>query len=201
MPGMHMSEIAPFRLLDVPQADLADLAARLDRTRRPDEPPGAGWYYGIPLARVRELAARWRTACDRRAQKARINAFPQFTTEIDGTDVRFAHVRSPEPGVLPLITTHGRPSTIAGFPGVVGPLTDPRARRRHALPAHRHGRFLVQAAQGERRAGRSSRSVFRSAGRGGVRARSGPAGEASRGARVRRRPLDGVRSWRTLSRR
>ncbi|WP_131732380.1 epoxide hydrolase family protein [Actinomadura formosensis] len=121
-----MSEIAPFRL-DVPQADLDDLAARLDRTRWPDEPPGAGWDYGIPLARVRELAARWRTAYDWRAQEARINAFPQFTTEIDGTEVHFVHVRSPEPDALPLIITHGWPSTIADFLDVIGPLTDPRA--------------------------------------------------------------------------
>lgn len=120
-----MSEITPFRL-DVPQADLDDLADRLGRTRWPDEPPGIGWDNGIPLDRVKELAERWRTKFDWRAQEAKLNAFPQFTTEIDGTNVHFVHVRSPEPDALPLIITHGWPSTVADFLDVIGPLTDPR---------------------------------------------------------------------------
>ncbi|XRQ07195.1 epoxide hydrolase family protein [Actinomadura welshii] len=121
-----MPEVKPFRL-DVPQADLDDLAERLDRTRWPDELPGIGWDHGIPLARVKELAAHWRTGYDWRAQERRLNAFPQFTTEIDGTNIHFLHVRSPEPDALPLIITHGWPSTVADFLDVIGPLTDPRA--------------------------------------------------------------------------
>jgi microsomal epoxide hydrolase len=121
-----MPEIVPFRL-DVPQEDLDDLAERLDRTRWPDELPGIGWDHGIPLARVKELAAHWRTTFDWRAREAALNAFPQFTTEIDGTNIHFVHVRSPEPDALPLIITHGWPSTVADFLDVIGPLTDPRA--------------------------------------------------------------------------
>ncbi|WP_149262838.1 epoxide hydrolase family protein [Actinomadura sp. K4S16] len=121
-----MSEITPFRVA-VPQADLDDLAARLDRTRWPDELPGIGWDHGIPLGRVKELAERWRTAFDWRAQEAKLNAFPQFTTEIDGTNIHFLHIRSPEPDALPLIITHGWPSTVADFLDVIEPLTDPRA--------------------------------------------------------------------------
>ncbi|MFD0683999.1 epoxide hydrolase family protein [Actinomadura fibrosa] len=121
-----MSEITPFRL-DVPDADLDDLARRLDAARWPDELPGIGWDHGIPLGRVRDLAEHWRTKYDWRAQEARINAFPQFTTEIDGARVHFLHVRSPEPDALPLVLTHGWPSSFADFLDVIGPLTDPRA--------------------------------------------------------------------------
>ncbi|MFG2088715.1 epoxide hydrolase family protein [Spirillospora sp. NPDC048824] len=121
-----MSEITPFRL-DVPQADLDDLAERLDRTRWPDELPGIGWDHGIPLGRVKDLAERWRTTYDWRAQEAKLNALPQFTTEIDGANIHVVHVRSPEPDALPLIITHGWPSTVADFLDVIGPLTDPRA--------------------------------------------------------------------------
>jgi pimeloyl-ACP methyl ester carboxylesterase len=113
--------------LEVPQRELDDLAERLDRTRWPDELPDAGWDYGIPLARVRELAEHWRHGFDWRAQEARLNAFPQFTTKIDGARVHFWHVRSPEPDALPLILTHGWPSTGADFLDMIGPLTDPRA--------------------------------------------------------------------------
>ncbi|WP_026403956.1 epoxide hydrolase family protein [Actinomadura rifamycini] len=121
-----MSEITPYTL-DVPQRDLDDLAARLDRVRWPDEPPGSGWERGVPRARMKELVDHWRTGFDWRAQEARINKFPQFTTEIDGADVHFFHVRSPEPDALPLIVTHGWPSASADFLDMLGPLTDPRA--------------------------------------------------------------------------
>ncbi|GAA3962293.1 epoxide hydrolase [Actinomadura viridis] len=121
-----MTDVVPFRV-NVPQADLDDLAGRLDRVRWPDELPGAGWDYGIPLGRVRELAEYWRTGYDWRAQEAALNAFPQFTTTIDGANVHFFHVRSPEPDALPLILTHGWPSTSADFLDMIGPLTDPRA--------------------------------------------------------------------------
>ncbi|OLT23892.1 epoxide hydrolase [Actinomadura sp. CNU-125] len=113
--------------LDVPQRDLDDLRGRLDRVRWPDELPGVGWDRGVPLARMKELVEYWRTGYDWRAQEARINGFPQFTTEIDGADVHFFHVRSPEPDALPLIVTHGWPSASADFLDMIGPLTDPRA--------------------------------------------------------------------------
>jgi pimeloyl-ACP methyl ester carboxylesterase len=120
------AEIRPFRI-DIPQADLDDLQARLDRTRWPDQLPGVGWDYGIPLDYVRELAGYWRAGYDWRAQERRLNEFPQFSTTIDGQNVHFLHVRSAEPGALPLVMTHGWPGSVVEFLEVIGPLTDPRA--------------------------------------------------------------------------
>ncbi|MFC5818826.1 epoxide hydrolase family protein [Nonomuraea harbinensis] len=120
------NDIRPFRI-DVPQADLDDLRERLARTRWPDELDGAGWSYGVPVPYARALAEYWRTGYDWRAHEAALNAFPQFTTEIDGQNVHFLHVRSPEPDALPLLVTHGWPGSVAEFMKVVGPLTDPRA--------------------------------------------------------------------------
>ncbi len=119
-------EIVPFRI-EIPQSELDDLHERLARTRWPDELPGAGWAYGIPLDYVRELAQYWRSGYDWRRHEARLNEFPQFTTTIDGAHVHFLHVRSPEPGALPLIITHGWPGSIAEFLNVIGPLADPRS--------------------------------------------------------------------------
>ncbi|WP_329456127.1 epoxide hydrolase family protein [Streptomyces sp. NBC_01497] len=116
----------PFRI-DVPQADLDDLHHRLERTRWPDELPGAGWSYGVPLGYLRELADDWRHRYDWRAAEARLNAWPQFTTTIDGATVHFAHLRSPEPDATPLLMTHGWPGSIVEFERIAGPLTDPRA--------------------------------------------------------------------------
>ncbi|MFI6707903.1 epoxide hydrolase family protein [Nonomuraea sp. NPDC050478] len=120
------NDIRPFRI-DVPQADLDDLRERLARTRWPDELDDAGWSYGVPVPYARALAEYWRTGYDWRAHEAALNAFPQFTTEIDGQNVHFLHVRSPEPDALPLLVTHGWPGSVAEFMKVVGPLTDPRA--------------------------------------------------------------------------
>ncbi|GGO72037.1 epoxide hydrolase family protein [Nonomuraea cavernae] len=120
------SEITPFRI-DVPQAQLDDLRGRLAATRWPDELPGAGWSYGVPVGYAQQLAEYWRTGFDWRAAEARLNAFPQFTTPIDGQNVHFLHVRSPEPDALPLIITHGWPGSVAEFMKVIGPLTDPAA--------------------------------------------------------------------------
>ncbi|MDN3352974.1 epoxide hydrolase family protein [Actinomadura sp. DC4] len=114
----------PYRI-DIPQADLDDLRERLSRTRWPDAWPG--WSYGIPVERVRSLVDHWRTGYDWREHEAALNAFPQFTTEIDGQNVHFLHVRSQEPFAMPLILSHGWPSTVADLLPVIGPLTDPRA--------------------------------------------------------------------------
>jgi len=118
--------IRPFRI-DIPQADLDDLRTRLAQARWPDELPGVGWEYGIPLDYVKDLAEYWRTAYDWRVHEQRLNQFPQFTTTIDGQRVHFLHVRSPEPGALPLIITHGWPGSIVEFEHIIGPLTDPRS--------------------------------------------------------------------------
>ncbi|MFI9811256.1 epoxide hydrolase family protein [Saccharothrix variisporea] len=116
----------PFRI-EVPQAALDDLNRRLDATRWPTRVGGTGWDRGVPLDYLKELADYWRTEYDWRAAEARLNAFPHFTTEIDGARVHFMHIRSPEPDAVPLIITHGWPGSIVEFLGVVGPLTDPRA--------------------------------------------------------------------------
>jgi pimeloyl-ACP methyl ester carboxylesterase len=106
----------------VPQADLDDLQDRLTRTRWPDELPGAGWDYGIPLDRVRQLADAWRKL-DWRAHEARLNAYPQFTTTIDGANIWFLHIRSAAPDAIPLILTHGWPGSPVEFLDLIPLLT------------------------------------------------------------------------------
>lgn len=123
-PYIRGMEIAPFRI-DVPQADLDDLAGRLARTRLPEEAPDRS--HGVSLDRVRTLLARWRDSYDWRAHEARLNAFPQLMTEIDGHTVHALHVRSAEADALPLLLTHGWPGSVAEFLDVIGPLTDPVA--------------------------------------------------------------------------
>ncbi|WP_061297615.1 epoxide hydrolase family protein [Herbidospora cretacea] len=119
-------EITPF-LIDVPQAELDDLHRRLDATRWPDQIPGTGWDYGVPVAYTKKLAGHWRHGYDWRAWEARLNAHPQFTTEIDGQNIHFFHVRSPHEDALPLLLTHGWPGSVVEFLDVIGPLTDPPA--------------------------------------------------------------------------
>ncbi|MGW6983973.1 epoxide hydrolase family protein [Streptomyces sp. NPDC054932] len=113
--------------LDVDQGELDDLRERLARVRWPDELPGVGWAYGMPLERIRELVRYWSQEYDWRAAEARLNEWPQFTTVIDGARVHFAHLRSPEPDATPLLMTHGWPGSPVEFQRVAGPLTDPRA--------------------------------------------------------------------------
>ncbi len=123
---MTDDEIRPFRV-EVPNDQLADLKRRLEAVRWPDELPGGDAAYGIPLDRVRQLVTAWRDTYDWRAAERRFNSFPQFTTTIDGQNVYFLHVRSPEPGAVPLLLTHGWPGSVAEFLAVIGPLTDPAA--------------------------------------------------------------------------
>jgi epoxide hydrolase len=119
-------EIRPFRI-EVPQAALDDLGERLARTRWPAEPEGIGWSRGVPVGYLRELAEYWRTAYDWRRQEARLNQLPQFTTTVDGVNLHFLHVRSPEPEATPLLLIHGWPGSVVEFQELIGPLTDPRA--------------------------------------------------------------------------
>ncbi len=122
----NAAEIRPFRI-EIPQADLDDLRARLESTRWPDQVPDSGWDYGIPLDYVQQLAEYWRTSYDWRVHEQALNAFAQFTTVIDGQRVHFLHVSSPEPDAMPLIMTHGWPGSIVEFINIIGPLTNPRA--------------------------------------------------------------------------
>jgi microsomal epoxide hydrolase len=116
----------PFRI-DVPQAELDDLRRRIADTRWPQELPGVGWSRGVPLGYLKELAEYWGTSYDWRAAEAKLNQFPQFLTEIDGENIHFYHVRSPEPDARPLIISHGWPGSVVEFIDVIGPLTDPRS--------------------------------------------------------------------------
>ncbi|GAB3562896.1 epoxide hydrolase [Amycolatopsis endophytica] len=126
-----MSDIRPFRL-DIPQAQLDDLHARIDLTRWPDQLPGVGWDYGIPLDYVRELTHYWRHDYDWRAHEARLNELGQFTTEIDGQRIHFLHVRSADPDALPLVLLHGWPGSVVEFLPVVEALS---ARHHLVIPA------------------------------------------------------------------
>ncbi|MGY2067060.1 epoxide hydrolase family protein [Blastococcus sp. SYSU DS0619] len=119
-------DIRPFRI-DIPQEQVDDLSARLAATRWPGDLPGVGWSRGVPQAYLQELAAYWRSGFDWRAAEARLNAVPQYVTEIDGQRLHFLHVRSPEPDATPLLLLHGWPSTVADFLDVMGPLSDPRS--------------------------------------------------------------------------
>lgn len=121
-----MTALTPFTI-DISQAQIDDLRTRLAAARWPDQLPDVGWHQGAPVPEVRELAERWRTGYDWRSHEARLNAYPQFTTEIDGQRLHLVHVRSPEPDALPLVLVHGWPGSPAEFTELIGPLTDPRA--------------------------------------------------------------------------
>jgi pimeloyl-ACP methyl ester carboxylesterase len=120
-------DITPFRIA-IPEGDLDDLHRRLRQTRWPEAEPVDDWSQGIPLAYVRELCDYWRSDYDWRASETRLNHFPQFTTEIDGLDIHFVHVRSRHENALPLIMTHGWPGSIVEFHKVIEPLANPEAR-------------------------------------------------------------------------
>jgi epoxide hydrolase len=117
--------IQPFHV-SIPQSALDDLQDRLIRARWPDELPGVGWRYGVPKNYVRRLADYWRAGYNWRAWEANLNSYPQFTTEIDGQNIHFLHVRSPEPDALPLILTHGWPGSVFEYFRVIELLTKPR---------------------------------------------------------------------------
>ena len=118
--------IRPFRV-DVPQEDVAELRRRIAATRWPERETVADESQGVQLSTMQELVRYWGTEYDFRRFEARLNALPQFITEIDGLDIHFLHVKSPHENALPLIITHGWPGSILEMLGVVGPLTDPTA--------------------------------------------------------------------------
>lgn len=118
--------IRSFRVA-IPQDDLDDLRARLARTRWPDQVPGVGDSYGMPLSDLKPLVDYWRTGYDWRRHEARLNEHPQFTTTLDGENIHFVHVRSPEPNALPLILNLGWPSSQGELLPIIGRLVNPRA--------------------------------------------------------------------------
>src|SRR3954470_10102686 len=120
------SRIRPFTI-QVPEADLEDVRARIVATRWPSRELVTDRSQGVQLATMQELARYWATEYDWRRCEARLNALPQFMTEIDGVDIHFIHARSPHAGALPLIMTHGWPGSVVELLETVGPLTDPTA--------------------------------------------------------------------------
>jgi pimeloyl-ACP methyl ester carboxylesterase len=116
----------PFRV-EIPEEELAELRRRIDATRWPSRELAADRSQGVQLATLQELARYWATEYDWRACEERLNALPQFTTEIDGVDIHFIHVRSRHEDALPLIMTHGWPGSVAELLQTIGPLTDPTA--------------------------------------------------------------------------
>jgi pimeloyl-ACP methyl ester carboxylesterase len=118
--------IRPFQFT-FPQADLDDLNRRILATRWPEKEPVNDQTQGVPLATMKALAKYWATEYDWRKVEAKLNALPQFITEIDGLDIHFIHVRSKHENALPLIVTHGWPGSIIEQLKIIGPLTDPTA--------------------------------------------------------------------------
>jgi pimeloyl-ACP methyl ester carboxylesterase len=126
--------VTPFRI-EIPEADLDDLRERLERTRWPEHETVDDWSQGVPLAYMRELCGYWAGGYDWRATEARMNALPQFRTELDGLGIHLLHVRSPHADALPLVMTHGWPGSIVDFLKVIGPLVDPIAQGGDAADA------------------------------------------------------------------
>ena len=118
--------IRPFHV-EVPEEELADLRRRITATRWPEPETVPDQSQGVQLSRLQGLLRYWGTDYDWRQAEARLNALPQFVTEIDGLDIHFLHVRSRHPDALPLIVTHGWPGSVLELLKVIGPLTDPTA--------------------------------------------------------------------------
>jgi epoxide hydrolase len=118
--------VEPFRI-EIPDDQLDDLRERLQRTRWPERETVDDWSQGVPRAYLQDVCAYWADGYDWRATEARLNALPQFRTELDGLAIHFLHVRSPHAEALPLVTTNGWPGSIVEFEKAIGPLTDPTA--------------------------------------------------------------------------
>src|SRR6266700_7670346 len=117
------TDISPFHV-DTPEEKLAELRRRIAATRLPSEELVADRSQGVQLATIQELARYWETDYDWRKAEAKLNALPQFTSEIDGVDIHFIHVKSAHENALPLIMTHGWPRSIIEQLKVICPLTD-----------------------------------------------------------------------------
>jgi pimeloyl-ACP methyl ester carboxylesterase len=120
------TEIQPFRV-EIPEAQIDDLRRRIAATRWPTKELVADRSQGVQLTTLRELARFWETDYDWRKVESKLNALPQFKTEIDGVEIHFIHVKSQHESALPLIMTHGWPGSVIELLETVGPLTDPTA--------------------------------------------------------------------------
>jgi pimeloyl-ACP methyl ester carboxylesterase len=132
--GKDFNEIHPFRV-NVPEAELTELRRRINATRWPERETVTDASQGVQLATIQALASYWATEYDWRKIEAKLNAVPQFITEIDGLDIHFIHVRSKHENALPLIVTHGWPSSIIHQLKIVDPLTNPTAHGASAADA------------------------------------------------------------------
>jgi pimeloyl-ACP methyl ester carboxylesterase len=119
-------EARPF-VIDVPQATLDDLRERLRRTRWPDEVEGAGWDYGTSLPYLRDVVEYWRTRFDWRREERAMNALPHFRASVDGVGIHFIHARGRGPAPMPLLVTHGWPSSFVEMLPLIPHLSDPAA--------------------------------------------------------------------------
>ena len=131
---MTDTTIRPFEV-HVPEEDLADLRRRVAATQWPEKETVADQSQGVPLAMIQELARYWATDYDWRQCETKLNALPQFITEIDGLDIHFIHVRSQHENALPLIVTHGWPGSVIEQLKIVDPLTNPTAHGASASDA------------------------------------------------------------------
>jgi pimeloyl-ACP methyl ester carboxylesterase len=129
-----MTDVRPFQA-DIPEQELTELRRRIDATRWPTKEPVSDRSQGVQLATMQALARYWVGDYDWRRCEAKLNALPQFKTEIDGVDIHFIHVKSAHPNALPLIMTHGWPGSIVEMVDSVGPLTDPPAHGGRAQDA------------------------------------------------------------------
>ena len=120
------SDVHPFQV-EIPDEALDDLRRRIAASRWPSKQLVGDRSQGVQLATLQELARYWTTDYDWRKAEAKLNALPQFKTEIDGVDIHFIHVRSQHENALPLIMTHGWPGSVIELLETVGPLTDPTA--------------------------------------------------------------------------
>jgi len=134
MDETSLTDIRPFEV-NIPEAVIEDLQARLRMTRFPDEIDGADWDYGTNLAYQRELVDYWANEFDWRAQEQLINELDHFKTNIDGLDIHFIHQLSPVEDATPLLISHGWPGSFLEFMKVIGPLTDPVAHGGNAEDA------------------------------------------------------------------
>jgi pimeloyl-ACP methyl ester carboxylesterase len=128
------TDVRPFQVA-TPEEELADLRRRIEAVRWPSEELVSDRSQGVQLATVQALARYWATEYDWRRCEARLNALPQFTTEIDGVEIHFIHVRSRHEDALPLIMTHGWPGSVIELLDTIGPLTDPTAHGGNAEDA------------------------------------------------------------------
>ena len=126
--------IRPFRI-NVPEEELTNLRRRVAATRWPDPETVADDLQGVPLATMQELARHWATDYDWRKVEAKLNALPQFITQIDGLDIHFIHVRSRHENAMPLIVTHGWPGSVIEQLKIIDPLTNPTAHGANASDA------------------------------------------------------------------